>query len=364
MKDTGTKQHHATKSVDFSQQISKYLTVGTTLLILFVIFFLFYQIISPFLSIIFVAFIIAVVLSPLHSFIISHITHRVSLSAIIALLIFMICAIIPLSVAILLLFHEISNVVAFLRANVGDISTWEGQIENTIRPLLNQYGLRYDDFSIDVQGYLLTLAQYISQRLGIFITRTGSLVTNSIITLIVTYYLLVDKKRIISFISSINPLKSKNFLEIQKKSVDTINATIKGNVIIILLQGLVGFLGFVLFGVASPFLLGFIYGIFAIIPNIGAALIWIPSTLYIFATQGILSALGFLAYCYVTNFIVDQFITPRILGGSAQLHPLLILFAVLGGIQAFGLLGIILGPFIITLFFIAVDIYKDLLKHK
>lgn len=347
----------------FSLHMSKYLTVGATLFIIIVIFYLFYQIISPFLSLIFVAFIIAVIITPLHNVFVNRGHIPVALSAGISLAIFLICAIIPLSIAILLLFNEISDAVVFLRKNVGDISLWETQINQTLQPLFNKYGISYTDVNVNLRDYLLSLAQYISQRLGVFITRTGSLITNSVITLIVTYYLLVDRQRIISFISSVNPLKSKNFLEIQKKSVQTINATIKGNLSIILLQGIVGFIGYLLFGVESPFLLGFIYGVFAIIPNIGAALVWIPSTLYIFTTQGLLSAAGFLAWCYITNFIVDQFITPRILGGSANLHPLLILFAVLGGIQAFGLLGIILGPFIITLFFIAVDIYKDLIHH-
>jgi predicted PurR-regulated permease PerM len=347
-----------------SKHISKHLAVGATLLIVVAIFFFFYKIIAPFMSILFVAFVITVILSPLQHKFIEQFKLKKSFAAIAVLFIFLFVAIIPLSIAIILLFNEIKDLIIFLRANVRDITYWEGIINEFLEKNFKKYGLEYSNqIDIDLKEYILRLAQFVSQSLGIFISKTGALISNSIITLIAAYYMLVDKDRIISFLSSINPLKSKKFMEIQKKSVASINATIKGNLTIIILQGFIGFLGFIFFNVQSPFLLGFIYGIFAIIPNIGAALIWIPSTIYIYVVHGPLAAFGFIAWCYSTNFVVDQFITPKILGGSSNIHPLLILFGVLGGIQAFGLIGIILGPFIITLFFIAIDIYKDLIKH-
>lgn len=340
--------------------LQRYILVGATLIIVGVVFYLFYRIIEPFLSILFSAFIIAIILYPLYRFIINRFRWNRYLAATLSLILFLLVVILPLSIVIILLFNEIRDAIVFLRTNISDIE----QLEQVVYSFIESYGINPQNINLRFEEYMVTAMQFLSQRLGIFITRTGSLITNSIMTMIVAFYLLVDKDALISFIASVSPLNSKDWQKIKRMSVETINGTIKGNLAVILMQGCVGFLGFLIFGIQSPFLLGFIYGIFSLIPNIGAALIWLPSTIYLYITQGILPAAGFLAWCFLTNFIIDQFITPRILGGSANLHPVLMLFAVLGGIQAFGLIGIILGPTIITLFFIALQIYKDLISAK
>lgn len=107
-----------------------------------------------------------------------------------------------------------------------------------------------------------------------------------------------------------------------------------------------------------------LYGILSLVPAVGALLISIPSAVAIFFLHGPVTALFFIGYFAVTNMIVDNVIAPKIIGNQTKLHQLLIMFSVVGGIQQFGFIGIVLGPVTVALAFVAIEIYKELAGSK
>ena len=122
--------------------------------------------------------------------------------------------------------------------------------------------------------------------------------------------------------------------------------------------------GFWIFGVPNAILWGSFAAIAALIPGIGTALVLTPAILFLFARGEIFSAIGLLAWGVGVVGLIDNFLGPRLMGRGIELHPLIILLSVLGGIGFFGPIGFLLGPLIVSLFFALLDIYSVRSFHR
>jgi predicted PurR-regulated permease PerM len=111
-------------------------------------------------------------------------------------------------------------------------------------------------------------------------------------------------------------------------------------------------------GMESSLLLGLATGFASIIPVVGSALVWAPVTIYLLVTGSIGKGLFFLAYCIVVVSSVDNIIRPWVVGGRVELHPLVLLFFIFGGVEAFGFLGLFLGPVIASVLAVLFDILR------
>jgi predicted PurR-regulated permease PerM len=123
-----------------------------------------------------------------------------------------------------------------------------------------------------------------------------------------------------------------------------IRASVHGVLVIAVIQGSLAGLAFWVLGIPSPLLWTLVMIILSTIPIAGSFLVWIPAAIYLLATGHWVKALLLAAWCGGVVGSVDNFLRPKLVGGRAGLHELFIFFAVLGGLQVFGILGIILGP--------------------
>jgi len=138
------------------------------------------------------------------------------------------------------------------------------------------------------------------------------------------------------------------------------------------IQGVLAGIGYFIFGVKSPVLLGVLTALAALIPVVGTAIVWGPTVIIYFFnamasndSTGIALSLGLLAYSIFPVSIIDNFIRPKIIGDKSKTHPILVLLGILGGVATFGFVGILLGPIIITLFVTFIDIYhEERLDHE
>jgi predicted PurR-regulated permease PerM len=115
-------------------------------------------------------------------------------------------------------------------------------------------------------------------------------------------------------------------------------------------------IGFTLFGVGTPVLLGILYGIASFVPGIGALLVWVPVALFQVLQGNIGAATGIVAWSVLQWVFYENYLGPVIIERRARLHPFLILLGVLGGIGKFGLLGIFLGPTMVALGLIGLEL--------
>jgi len=176
------------------------------------------------------------------------------------------------------------------------------------------------------------------------------------------YYIFRDGVRLKNYISELVPFPMEQQELVVNKFREMGRAVIFGNGMSGIIQGILGGFGFFIFGLGSPFLWGTAIGFMAFLPIIGAYAIFVPATIILLIQDKTGMAIGFMAYnvCYAS--IIEYAIKPRLIGKGMHMNPLLVFIGILGGIKLFGLLGIIYGPLIMTIFLTLAEIYK--LEYK
>ena len=191
------------------------------------------------------------------------------------------------------------------------------------------------------------------------------LLLHMIIVIMTTYFLFVDWDIITKKLEAVIPFKKQHKSQILKKFNDMSKGLIYGQILIALFEGAVGAIGFFIFGISSPILWGIVMAILALIPVIGASLIWIPASLYL-AISGAVSGSTIMIWKGVGLFIygmlfvssIETFLKPIVVGGKAKVHPLIVLIGIIGGMQVFGFVGLFIGPLILVLFITILEIYE------
>ena len=140
-------------------------------------------------------------------------------------------------------------------------------------------------------------------------------------------------------------------------------ATLKGSLVIGVVQGSLAGLGFMVAGIPSAAFWGTVMAVLSIIPAIGSGLVWVPAVIYLFATGDAGTALLLGIWCLAIVGTVDNFMRPWLIGKDTKMPDLLILLGTLGGLILFGATGFIIGPIVAALFVTAWDIYGRVFQN-
>ena len=203
---------------------------------------------------------------------------------------------------------------------------------------------------------------FLSKQLGAIASNLLSFLIHFFLMMLVIYYLFRDGPRLKDYISGLLPFPVGQQELVVNKFREMGRAVIFGNGLSGIIQGVLGGLGFAVFGLGSPFLWGTLIAFMAFLPIIGASIVFIPATA-IFLVQGEVGiAIGYLAYNACYSAIMEYLVKPQLLGKGLHMNSLLVFIGILGGIKLFGILGIIYGPLIITIFFTLAEIYR--LEYK
>ncbi|MDP3956993.1 MAG: AI-2E family transporter [bacterium] len=181
------------------------------------------------------------------------------------------------------------------------------------------------------------------------------------------FYFLIDGKQILKHLMSLSPLRDEHDKLLVKKFISISRATLKGTIVIGVIQGLLGGITFWIAGIPSPVIWGLVMVLCSIIPMFGSGLVWLPAGIIMLLLGDIWQGIFILAVGGGIISVIDNILRPKLVGKDTQMHPLLILFATLGGIALFGLPGFIIGPIIVSLFMALGEIYsiefRDQLKE-
>jgi predicted PurR-regulated permease PerM len=178
------------------------------------------------------------------------------------------------------------------------------------------------------------------------------------------FYFLVDGARAINYLTRLSPLRDEHDRMLMKKFVSISRATIKGTLLVGIVQGILGGLAFWIVGVPSPLIWGMIMVFFSVIPMIGAGIIWFPAGVILLLLGNIWQGLFVLGVGLGVVSTIDNILRPKLVGRDTHMHPLLVFFATLGGLSFFGLLGFIIGPIIVALFLALAEIYTTEFHHQ
>ena len=210
----------------------------------------------------------------------------------------------------------------------------------------------------NVGGLAKNIVFFIYERGTAFISNLTKFFIHFLFLLVILFYLFIDGPRFRNFLFSLSPLpdEEEQFLMNQFNSMAKVVLVINGFSGII--QGLFGGIGFWVCGLPSPFLWGCIMAILAFLPVIGISFIYIPAGIFLVLSKQYLAGILFLFFFAMLSLSVEYLLKPRLVGQQAEMHTLVILLAILGGLSAFGVLGILYGPLIMTAFFSLVELYK------
>lgn len=173
------------------------------------------------------------------------------------------------------------------------------------------------------------------------------------------FYFLMDGPAILRTILNYVPLEPGQKQELLERFVSVTRATLRGSLLIGLIQGGAAGLAFWAAGVPGPSFWGTVMVVLSILPAIGAALIWIPAVAYLLLMGKVGAGIGLLVWCAVVVGSVDNFLRPRLIGRDARMSDLLILLSTLGGIVLFGAVGFIVGPIVAALFVTVWHLYGE-----
>lgn len=330
--------------------------VAFMLILLVLVGYLTYQIFAPFLVAIFLAFVLSQLFKSWYEKISHWMKNRKSLASLTTCLLIIAIIIIPLSLVSALVVSEIGQGLQNLQQ-----TDWANYLQNlNNHPLLEKLGISQESLKYNEQ--LTTGLKNVGNLFFQALTKTYQSASHFLFMTLVMffslYYLFKDGDLILEKLMSISPLKNSQERLLLQRFIAISKATLKGSLVIAIVQGVLLGVLFWITGVNSPVFWGVITVVFAMIPMLGTAVVWLPASIILLVLghfwQG---SVIFICGALVISMI-DNLLRPILVSNQASLHPLLVFLATLGGIAVFGLAGILLGPVIVVLFITLLSMYQ------
>jgi len=239
------------------------------------------------------------------------------------------------------------------------ILVYQSGIIAQVNELTSDFITKYISTDIASEEYFSKIIQY-----GINFLRTSSInfivslpskILDFFIFIFSLFYLLIYGKAYTEKLKKFIPLKEKEHLI--NHAADNIYSIVYGTFLLALIEFIIASLGFLILGVKTPFVWGILVAFLVFIPMLGPAIVWIPFTLFKLVEGSLYSAIGILILGIILS-VIDTFARAKILADKSKINPIVILLGVLGGLSLFGIIGIIVGPVILSLFIEILHIYS------
>ena len=208
-------------------------------------------------------------------------------------------------------------------------------------------------------GGVKELGQFLVGGMGGLLKNTFALVTNFFIMLLVLFFLFTDGRQWLAVLYELIPMEESHKSKILARLDQTIRAVVKGMLVTAIVQGFLAGMAYLTLDVPFPIGLTALTIVLAPIPFGGTGLVWGPVALYLFWMGATGKALVMLVWGIGVVSMVDQFLRPWLIGQDVQIPVLLLVLSVLGGLALYGILGIFIGPIMVSLLMTAVQIYRE-----
>lgn len=227
------------------------------------------------------------------------------------------------------------------------------------------------DVQVYVQDAVSKGSTFVITKVTGMLLALPSILLRALIALFTMYYLLKEGPDLVRKVQGLLPVSKRHEAHIINKLGEVTHAVIFGSIVVAVVQGFLGGIGFWAVGIRSPVIWGAIMSIFAVIPFLGTGVIWGPAGIMLLlegVTGGDPSStykgIGLLVYGLLLVSTIDNVIKPRIIGDRAGLHPVMVLVGVLGGLATIGLVGFVIGPLVLALLFSTLRIYQEEIGHR
>ena len=335
----------------------------TLLLLVIAISLAFAWILWPFFSAVLWATVLAIVFAPLYRRILRSIGGNPNLAALATLLIIVMLVILPLFLTAASLVQEATSLYERIQSGELNLGTVFQQLRDALpawvidildRLGLTNLGAVQDRLSDALKrGSQFIAAQALSIGQG-----AADFILGLLVMLYLLFFLLREGGELFKRIQDAIPLPREQQRALFSKFTTVIRATIKGSIFVAAVQGALGGLIFWLLGLHAPVLWGFVMGLLALLPAVGAALIWVPAAIYLLATGSVWQGVVLLLFGAFVIGLIDNILRPLLVGKDTKMPDYVVLISTLGGLATFGLNGFVLGPVIAAMFIAAWDIFS------
>ena len=335
------------------------------LLLLGLVTVAFFWLLMPFYGAVFWAVILAIIFQPLQMVFERRFGMGSNLAAAVTLLVCIVIAIIPMAVILGALVNEGARLVQRVQTDAFDTTTLVRDIQAMLpdwaQRLLERLGIG-DDLDA-MRGRLMTALQQIGQLIAAQALNLGQntlrFIASTGIMLYVLFFLFRDGRSIGRNIRDSMPLTPEYNRALLARFAAVVRATVKGNIVIAVIQGTIGGVAFWALGIQGALLWGALMVLMSLLPAVGAAIVWVPAAAYFFLTGAVGKGVILVAVGAGVIGLVDNLLRPVLVGKDTRLPDYVILVSTVGGISIFGINGFVIGPLIAALFISAWTTFRE-----
>jgi len=321
-----------------------------------------YLIARPFLSPIFLAVMIAIVFHPVHARIQVRVRGR-NTAALISTFLVLLVVVGPAVGLGIVVSQEIRGLYQLLNERSAQQGGWNPYVTHAIERLLGWMGQYINLSALDLRGALMRWLEQISR----FLLSWGTQVVSNIISFFVEavvafftlFFLFREGGTMRERTAAILPLRTGQVERLFTGISDSIVANVYGCLAVGIAQGTLVSLAFWVLGLPSPVLWGVVTALFSLIPIIGSAAVWVPAVIILVVSGHWWKGLILLSWGAVVVGQVDSFVRPYVISERAKLHTLLVFFALLGGVKAFGGMGLFIGPVVLSVTLVVLEMLQE-----
>ncbi len=344
----------------FTNKVSRWFFAAC---IIFVIY-LAYRLVEPYLVPIFLAVVVVVVAGPLYNLFLRLVGHRSALASGLTCLLLTFIIVLPFFLLLgvitsqaLDLYNTVSQMLSGDRLEkvfdegMGRLAPYMDHLERTL-------GFSQNDALKQVGEAVREVSNLLYANLASLVKGFTNVVIGFALLLFVAFYLFMDGGEMADQALALSPLPPELNNRMRDDILASLRATLRGTVVLSVLQGLAGGVGFWVFGVPNALFWGTVMVFASVVPLVGTALVWLPAGIYLLILGNTGQAVGVMVWSQAAALVCDNILRPRLLGGKGGVHPLLTFFSVLGGLSLFGMVGLILGPLVLAILLSLVDVYR------
>ncbi len=322
--------------------------------------YLSYKIIDPYLSPIMWAIVLSIIFFPVYAFALKFVKRK-AIAALITLAVILIILFGPFSYFSYLITRDVMSFVQ--NAESGSLDSLAAFLKypatnSIVRKILSLFQITEQEFQKSLIDNMTRMGQGFA---GVLKTGVGNVLSgmiNFVLMMLTTYFFLVDGPGFINKIATFVPFSGRQREKLFRQTKDIVISTMYGGVTVAAAQGIVGGIFFALLGIPSAVLWGLGMFVASFIPMIGTFIVWGPAAIYLFFQGHYIRGIMMIAVGIGIIGTVDNLLRPVIMKGRMKMPVIVIFFSILGGVQVFGFVGLIVGPLVFALFYSVFEIFR------
>ncbi|MBD3657857.1 MULTISPECIES: AI-2E family transporter [Marinobacter] len=308
---------------------------------------------KPFFGPIFWAMAIAMIFYPVQLRLLARIGPRPNLVALLTLVICLVIVVIPVMVLVSSLIAEGLGVYQQIQSGQIKPGEYIDRVNRSfpaIEAFLAQFDISVTEIRDRIANAVVGGSQFLAKQALGFGQNTFQFFLSLALMVYLAFFLLRDGTRLVDLLIHALPLGDERERLLFAKFAEVTRATVKGNLLIAIIQGALGGFIFWVLDINAALLWGVVMAIVSLLPAVGAALVWVPAAIYLAATGEVVSAVVLTVFGVVVIGLADNVLRPIFVGRDTKLPDYIVLLSTLGGIVMFGVNGFVMGPLVAALF--------------